>query len=82
MDGYQQGWGRKRIGEKVQGIRSINGKYKKDQGEVKNSIGTVEAKELICMTYGHELRWGVVECWRVGECRAEGDKEEKDTGQL
>ena len=56
MDGYQQGWGRKRIGEKVQGIRSINGKYKKDQGEVKNSIGNVEAKELICMTYGHELR--------------------------
>ena len=26
--------------------------------EVKNSIGNVEAKELICMTHGLELRWG------------------------
>ena len=26
------------------------------QGEVKNSIGNVEAKELICMTHKHELR--------------------------
>ena len=26
-------------------------------GEVKNSIGNVEAKQLICMTHGHEL-WG------------------------
>ena len=28
------------------------------QGEVKNSMGNEEAKELICMTHGHELRWG------------------------
>ena len=28
------------------------------QGEVKNSIGNGEAKELICMTHGHELRRG------------------------
>ena len=27
------------------------------QGEGKNSVGNVEAKELICMTHGHEL-WG------------------------
>ena len=27
-------------------------------GEVKNSIGNVEAKQLICMTHGHELWWG------------------------
>ena len=26
------------------------------QGEVKNSIGNVEAKELINMTHGHELK--------------------------
>ena len=25
---------------------------------VKNSIGNVETKKLICMTHGHELRWG------------------------
>ena len=28
------------------------------QGEGKNSIGNVEAKEFIYMTHGHELRWG------------------------
>ena len=28
------------------------------QGEVKNSIGNVEAKELICPTHGHELCGG------------------------
>ena len=28
------------------------------QGEVKNSIGNVEAKQLICMTNGHELKGG------------------------
>ena len=26
-------------------------------GEVKNGMGNVEAKELICVTHGHELRW-------------------------
>ena len=34
------------------------------QGEGKNSVGNVEAKELISMTHGHEL-WG-------GECGREG----------
>ena len=37
------------------------------KGEVKNSIGNVEAKELICMTHGHELKRGNVggrECAR------------------
>ena len=43
------------MGEKVQGISSINGRYKIDR-EVKNSIGSVEAKELIYMTHVHELR--------------------------
>ena len=42
--------------EKVQGISSVNGRYKID-GEVKNNIGHGEAKELICTTHGHELRW-------------------------
>ena len=58
MEDYQ--WGRERgeWGEKVQGIRSIIGRYKIDKGEVKNSIGNGEAKELICTTYGHELRGG------------------------
>ena len=41
-------------GEMVQGIRSIICRYK--IGEIKNSIGNVEAKELICITHGHELK--------------------------
>ena len=41
------------MGDKVQGI-SINGRYK-IVGEVKNSMGNGEAKELICMTHVHEL---------------------------
>ena len=28
--------------------------------EVKNSIGNVEAKELLCTTHGHELKRGTV----------------------
>ena len=35
------------------------------QGEGKNSVGNVEAKELISMTHGHEL-WGGGECGREG----------------
>ena len=43
------------MGGKVRRLRSINGRYKID-GEVKNSIGNEEAKELLCMTHGYELR--------------------------
>ena len=35
MEGYQQGGGGRRIGEKVQGIRSINGRYKIDRGRLR-----------------------------------------------
>ena len=46
------------MGEKVQGIRSLCGRYKIDRGRL-FSIGNGEAKELICTTHGHELRlWG------------------------
>ena len=44
-------------------------------GEGENSIGNVEAKELICMTHGHELKGG------YGVCRAEGSEGRK-MGQL
>ena len=43
MEGHQQGGGGQRMGEKVQGIRSIIGRYKVD-GEVNNSTGNGEAK--------------------------------------
>ena len=55
MEGYQRGGGGWRMGEKVHGISSINGRWTIDRGEVRNSIGNVEAKELIYMTHGHEL---------------------------
>ena len=42
-----------------------------------NSMGNGKAKELICMTHGHELRGWEEECWREGGCRAEGHKGEK-----
>ena len=34
---------------------------RKQTGGGKNSIGNVEAKELICMTHGHELQGGMWE---------------------
>ena len=37
-------------------------------------MGSGEAKELICTTHGHELRWGMIV---KGGYRAEGDKGEK-----
>ena len=55
MEGYQQGSGKGREGGNVQRINSINDRWKR-QGEVKNSIGNREAKELICTTHGCELR--------------------------
>ena len=35
MQGYQWGSGREREREKVQGIRSINGRYKIDRGRLR-----------------------------------------------
>ena len=54
-------------GERVQRISSISGRkwqVQNREGEVKNSIGNVEAKKLVCMTHGQELRGGE----RVGKC--------------
>ena len=35
MEGYQQGGGRRRMGKKVQGLRSIIGRYKIDRGRLR-----------------------------------------------
>ena len=35
MEGYEWGGGVGRMGEKVQGIRSINGRYKIDRGRLR-----------------------------------------------
>ena len=51
------------MGEKAHGMRSINGRYKIDRGRLRivNGKRNGKAKELICMTHGHELReWGRV----------------------
>ena len=56
MDGYQ--WGGVMIQEKVQGIRSTNGRYNIDRGRLRKYRKWREAKELIYTTHGHELRWG------------------------
>ena len=58
MEGYQQGSGREREGEKVQRNKQHKWQVENRQGEVKNSMENGEAKELICMTHGHELMWG------------------------
>ena len=57
MEGYQ--W----VGEGGNGGKGTGNKYHKwqiqnRQGEVKNSMGNVEAKEHVYMMHGHELRWG------------------------
>ena len=59
MEGYQQGSGRGREGK---GTENKQHKWQVEnrQGEGKNSIGNVEAKELICMTHRHELQGGNV----------------------
>ena len=57
------------MGEKVQGIRSLCGRYKIDRGRL-FSIGNGEAKELICTTHGHELK--LLECWWEGAVQDRG----------
>ena len=63
-DCYEWGGGRR----KGTGNKKHKWQVQNRQGEVKNSIGNVEAKELICMTHGHELRrqcwWEGCEGWR------------------
>ena len=59
MEGYQQlgegeEWG------KGTGNKKHNWQVQNREGEVKNSIGNGEAKELICMIHGHELSGGAM----------------------
>ena len=66
-------------GRKGTGNKKHNQQLQNRQGEVKSSIGNGEAKELICITCGHELRgW---DCWKNGDtgqrCIKEGKKMEQ-----
>ena len=46
MDGYQQGQEGGRMGEKVQGIRSIIGRYKIDRGRLRLVYEMEKSKTL------------------------------------
>ena len=59
MEGYQWVSGEGNRGKDTGNKQHIL--YKENrQGEVKNTIRNVEAKELTCMTHGHELKWGMM----------------------
>ena len=45
-------------GEKGTGNKQHKWQAENRQREVKNSLGNVEPKDLICMTHGHELKGG------------------------
>ena len=46
MEGYQQGGGRGEMGGKVQGIRSINGRYKINRGKLRTVWEMEKPKNL------------------------------------
>ena len=62
------------MGGKVQGLRNTNWEVQHRPGGVKNSMGNGVAKELICMTHGHELRG---DCWREWGVLGGGGKGER-----
>ena len=62
-------------GGKSTGIKKHKWQVQNRQRKAKNSMGNGEAKELICMTHGHELRWG--NAGGRGGYRAEGNKGER-----
>ena len=55
MEGYL---GRRENGVKGTGNKKHSWQVQNREGEVKNSIGNGETKELICITHGHDLRVG------------------------
>ena len=72
--------GKEENGGKVSGNKKHKWKGQNKQGEVKNSTGNGEAKELICMTRGHEQRGrGMPEGMGVLH---EGEKGGEKMGQL
>ena len=58
--GLSAGRGKEENRGKGTGNKKHNWQVENRQGEGKNSIGNVEAKELICMTHRHELKGGNV----------------------
>ena len=56
MEGYQWGGIGEENGGKGTGNKKHEWQVQNRQGEGKDSIGNGEAKKLICMAHGHELR--------------------------
>ena len=77
MEGYHRGSGRGENGGKGTGNKKYKWLVQNRQGEIKNSIGNGQAKELTCTTHGHELRRGMLEGKGVvqggGGCRRKKD---------
>ena len=65
-------------GGKGTGNKKHSWQVQNRHGEVKNNIGNEEAKELICATHGHELRWGGGMLVGEGQKRIKGRKKEWD----
>ena len=56
MESYQLGGGKREGEGKDTGNKKHKLQVQNRQGEVKNSMGNGEVKELTCTTHGHELR--------------------------
>ena len=76
MEGYQWGGGGREKGKGTEN-KKHNWQVQNRQRGFKNSMGNGEAKELICMTHGHELSGG-----NAVEEGMKGRKGEKIIGQL
>ena len=68
------------MGAKGTGNKKHNCQAQNRQGEVTNSIGNGEAKDLICTTQGHESRVGGM--MEGGVCKVQGDKGKKKIGTI
>ena len=79
MEGYQQGGRRGRVGKKIQGIRTINVRYKIDKGRLRIVWETEKPKNLYVQPMDMNQ---VGECWWEGWCRAKGNKGKNKMGQL
>ena len=55
MEDYPWGGRGGEWGKRVQGIRSIIGRYKIDRGRLRIVMESQKPKNLICITHGHEL---------------------------
>ena len=58
MEGSQWGRAEGSMGEKLQGIRNINCRYKIGRGRLRIVWEMEKPKNLYVGTCGHELRWG------------------------